>query len=92
MLPAVRAGEVDQLASGERGPQGVVRLLVEGVPAGGGDGCVAAEEVAHSVASLLEPFRLPMPSEPEPSGAEGAAPPEPPVDSSTSSTGSVVNR
>ena len=50
VLPAVRAGEVDQLAGGERGRQPLAGLGVEQVPARLGDRRLLAQQVAHRVA------------------------------------------
>ena len=46
VLPSVRAGELDQLAGGQRRRQALPRLLVDRSPAGLGDRRVLAEKMA----------------------------------------------
>ena len=60
VVPAVRAGEVDELARGERGLQALARLLVELAPAGLGDRGTFTQQMVHSPV----PLRLPIPSDP----------------------------
>ena len=80
VLPAVRAGEVDELARGERGRQALARLVVDQRPGRLGDRRVLAQQMAHDAA----PLRLPMPSECCPRAARRAPrrprrpPPRPP--------------
>ena len=70
VLPAVWAGEVDELPGGEGGRQALARLGVEELPARLGDRCVLAEQVAHP--SL--PRKLPSPRDSPPaSGAPRSA-------------------
>ena len=59
VLPAVRPGEVDELAGGEGGGQPLAGLVVDEAPARLGDGRELAQQMAHDAA----PLRPPMPSE-----------------------------
>jgi hypothetical protein len=60
-LPAMRAGEVDQLATGQVQAQHAARLFVDLLPCLRGDrGKLTLEQVHHA-----PPFRLPIPSEVE---------------------------
>ena len=78
VLPAVRPGEVDQAARGERRPQALARLVVEKLPARNRD----RRQLAQPIVNRYAPFRPPIPSEP------AAAPPpsssEPPSAESAS--------
>ena len=74
-LPAVRAGEVDQLASGEVQFQHTTGLVVDLLPGRAGDGGKLALQKIHHRA----PFRLPIPRDTEEApGVDAAAPPPPP--------------
>ena len=59
VIPAMGAGEVDQLAGGEGRREPLARLLIEESPACLRDRRVLSEEVAQ----LMPPRRLPMPSD-----------------------------
>src|SRR6266550_1768653 len=61
MLPAVRPGEIDQLAGGEGGGYALLRLTVQELPARVADRGGRAKKVVHGIGRL----RLPIPSEPE---------------------------
>ena len=68
MLPAERAGEVDQLARGERRLEPLARLVVDALPVLLGDRRVLAQEMAHDAV----PFRLPIPSDVLPATSRAA--------------------
>ena len=86
MLPAVRAGEVDDLAGCERGGEPRARLVVDQLPAGIGDRRVRAEKVVH----LAAPRMPPMPSDPRRSRL-GAEPPSSPEAASAASPCSTMS-
>src|SRR6185437_13683146 len=68
VLPAMRPGEVDEAAGGERRREPVARLLVEHLPARVADRGELAEQMVHRGTSL----RLPIAREPSPAGAAGS--------------------
>ena len=79
MCPAVRAEEVDQTACAEARDEPLARLVVDALPALGGDRGVAAEEMTHE-----RPRSPPIPSDPSRPRLPPAAGPLPAASSAAS--------